>query len=47
MKMTRILRLILSLAIPLAIGAIAGMFTADAIPGWYASLNQPAINPPN
>ncbi|MEI6456661.1 MAG: TspO/MBR family protein [bacterium] len=45
--MTRILRLILSLAIPLAIGAIAGMFTTDAIPGWYASLNRPAINPPN
>ncbi len=45
--MTRIFRLILSLAIPLAIGAVAGMFTTDAIPGWYASLNQPAINPPN
>jgi tryptophan-rich sensory protein len=47
MKRTRIFKLILSLAIPLAIGAIAGMFTSDAIPGWYASLNRPTINPPN
>jgi tryptophan-rich sensory protein len=29
------------------VGAVAGIFTAEAIPVWYASLNQPSFNPPN
>jgi benzodiazapine receptor len=33
--------------LPLSIGAFAGMFTAEAIPGWYATLNRPSFNPPN
>ncbi|MPM07964.1 Tryptophan-rich protein TspO [bioreactor metagenome] len=47
--MTRrnILKLVISLIIPLAIGFIAGQFTSDAIPGWYASLNKPSFNPPD
>lgn len=47
--MTRrnILKLVISLIIPLAIGFIAGQFTADAVPGWYASLNKPSFNPPD
>jgi benzodiazapine receptor len=40
-------KLIASLLLPLGIGGIAGMFTTEAIPGWYASLNQPSFNPPN
>ena len=40
-------KLIISLALPLAVGAIAGFFTAKAIPDWYATLNQPSFNPPN
>lgn len=40
-------KLIASLLLPLAVGGIAGMFTTDAIPGWYATLNQPSFNPPN
>jgi hypothetical protein len=47
MKAKQIGKLIASLFLPLAIGGIAGMVTADAIPGWYASLNQPSFNPPN
>ncbi len=47
MKPTLIGKLIASLLLPLAIGGIAGMFTSEAIPGWYASLNQPSFNPPN
>lgn len=31
----------------LGAGAIGGLATAPAIPGWYASLNKPAFNPPN
>jgi benzodiazapine receptor len=43
----KILKLISAIALTLSIGAIAGLFTADAIPGWYASLNRPSFNPPN
>ena len=47
MNTTSTLKLITSLALPLAVGAIAGLFTAKAIPNWYATLNQPSFNPPN
>lgn len=45
--MSNILRLAISIAICLAAGAIGSVFTADAIPGWYAGLNKPPFNPPN
>ncbi len=47
MKVQQIGKLFISLLLPLGVGAIAGMFTSKAIPGWYASLNQPTFNPPN
>lgn len=47
MKANQIGKLIASLLLPLGIGSIAGIFTAHAIPGWYATLNQPSFNPPN
>ena len=47
MKKLNILKLIVSLILPLAIGAFAGIFTMDAIPGWYETLNKPSFNPPN
>jgi len=43
----RILKLILALAIPIGLGAIAGMFTAEAVPEWFATLNSPSFSPPN
>jgi len=47
MKVNQPGKLIASILLPLGIGGIAGMFTTEAIPGWYASLNQPSFNPPN
>jgi len=47
MKMKQILKLLASILITLGIGAIAGMFTADAVPGWYASLVRPSFAPPD
>ena len=47
MKTNIIIKLLISLIVPLSIGAIAGIFTAQAIPDWYASLNRPSFNPPN
>ncbi len=42
-----IVKLAISLTLPLLVGYVAGMFTAEAIPGWYATLKQPSFNPPN
>lgn len=47
MNKSNILKLIVSVLIPLGIGAISGFFTSDAIPGWYETLNKPSFNPPN
>jgi translocator protein len=47
MKTSQIIKLLISLALPLGLGAIAGIFTAKAIPGWYASLNSPSFSPPD
>lgn len=46
-QVTTLFKLMVSLLLPLGVGAIAGIFTAQAIPEWYASLNQPSFNPPN
>ena len=47
MNKSQIFKLIASLTLPLGFGAIAGMFTAEAIPVWYSTLNKPSFNPPN
>lgn len=47
MNSRTITKLILSLALPLSVGAIAGIFTSAAIPDWYVTLNRPSFNPPN
>lgn len=41
------IKLIVSLALPLAIGAIGSLFTASSIPTWYANLSKPTFAPPN
>ena len=40
-------KFILSIAIPLAIGATAGYFTVTGLGNWYETINKPAWNPPN
>jgi benzodiazapine receptor len=47
MSTSSIIKLAVSIALPLGLGAIAGLFTAQAIPEWYATLNRPSFNPPN
>ncbi|MEJ5303479.1 MAG: tryptophan-rich sensory protein [Bacteroidales bacterium] len=42
-----IIKLLVSIALPLGIGAFAGIFTSQSIPEWYATLNKPSFNPPN
>jgi tryptophan-rich sensory protein len=47
MKTVDIGKLVISILLPLSVGAISGMLTAKAIPEWYATLNQPSFNPPD
>jgi tryptophan-rich sensory protein len=47
MNKSNVIKLVISLLLPLSVGAIAGMFTSQAVPTWYASLNRPSFSPPN
>lgn len=47
MSRTNIIKLIVSLFLPLCVGVVAGIFTSQAVPTWYATLNRPFFNPPN
>jgi translocator protein len=47
MTKSQIIKLMVSVFLPLGIGAFAGMYTSEAIPGWYETLNRPSFNPPN
>jgi len=47
MKTHEILLLVFSIAICLSAGFIGSLFTMDAIPTWYATLNKPLFSPPN
>jgi translocator protein len=45
--MNNIIKLIIAIAIPLAIGALGSYFTMPAVNGWYQTINKPSWNPPN
>jgi tryptophan-rich sensory protein len=47
MKARDIWKLAVSIIACLAAGAIGSIFTRQAIPTWYATLEKPAFNPPN
>ena len=46
-KKFQVFPFIISLAITLAIGFVASIFTRPEIGGWYATLKKPSFNPPN
>lgn len=45
--MNNTLRLIISIVIPVAVGAISGYFTVTGLGSWYQGINKPSWNPPN
>lgn len=47
MKSALLLKFLASIILPLSLGAIAGIATAQSIPEWYVTLNKPSFNPPN
>ena len=44
--MPAIIRLVISLALPLAVGALSGLATARSVTDWYPTLAKPPFNPP-
>jgi tryptophan-rich sensory protein len=47
LEMKNWLRLVVSIILPLVVGAVAGMFTASEINGWFQTINKPTWQPPN
>jgi tryptophan-rich sensory protein len=45
--MNNIAKLIIAIAIPLAVGGISGFFTVTGVESWYQTINKPSWNPPN
>ncbi len=45
--MKPVFKLIISIAIPLIIGAISGFFTSASVKGWFTTINKPSFNPPD
>jgi len=45
--MNNTLKLFISIAVPLGIGAFGSYFTIPGVNGWYQTISKPAWNPPN
>src|SRR5215217_2081855 len=41
------LRLLLSIFIPVSVGALSGFFTAQGVNTWYRTIEKPGWNPPD
>ena len=44
--MKNTLKLIIAVAVPLAVGGLSGFATAGGVSTWYPTLVKPAFNPP-
>ncbi len=47
MKLNSFFKLIIAIVVCELAGIIGSIFTASAIPNWYATLAKPALNPPS
>ena len=44
--MKPIIKIIISIAIPLIVGGLGGYFTSSSVNGWYSTIQKPSFNPP-
>ena len=47
MKINNIFKLIIAIFVSQMAGVIGSIFTVSAIPGWYAGIVKPPLNPPS
>jgi len=47
MNKKSIIRFLVSISLPVAVGAVAGLFTASSVKTWFVTLNKPSFNPPS
>ncbi len=47
MSKSKIIKLFFSLALPLVVGIIAGIYTYEGTSVWLDTLNSPSFRPPN
>jgi translocator protein len=46
-EMKEWIKLVIAIAIPVGVGALAGYFTATGVDSWYRSIEKPSWNPPD
>jgi len=46
-KSNKLVKLIISILLPLLVGGVSGYLTNSEINGWFAALSKPAFNPPD
>ena len=44
--MNKTTKFIISIALPVAVGALSGLFTTTGVGSWYQTINKPSWNPP-
>lgn len=44
--MNKTLKLVISIALPVVVGALSGFFTTTGVGSWYQTINKPSWNPP-
>jgi benzodiazapine receptor len=47
LKINNLVRLVISIAVPLLVGFISGLFTMKSVQVWYKIINKPAFTPPS
>jgi tryptophan-rich sensory protein len=45
--MNRLIKLIISLFLPVIVGGFSGYYTVEGVKDWYFTINKPAFTPPN
>ncbi len=47
MKLNNVVKLIIAIIIPVAVGGISGFFTASNVDTWFTTVAKPSFNPPS
>ena len=45
--MSKLIKLVISIVIPLIVGMLGSLFTSMSVKTWYQTIKKPVFNPPN